>query len=32
MGGYPARGFFVDIGTPAGYYQFQHYLKESIKH
>jgi mannose-1-phosphate guanylyltransferase len=31
LGGYPARGFFVDIGTPAGYYQFQHHLKESIK-
>lgn len=28
LGGYPGRGFFVDIGTPAGYYQFQHYLKE----
>lgn len=28
LGGYPAEGFFVDIGTPAGYHQFQNYLRE----
>ncbi|MBN1260596.1 MAG: nucleotidyltransferase family protein [Anaerolineae bacterium] len=24
---YPAEGFFVDIGTPVGYAQFQHYME-----
>jgi len=28
LGGYPAEGFFVDIGTPTGYYKFLNYLKE----
>lgn len=28
LGGYPAQGFFVDIGTPAGYYRLQHRLQE----
>lgn len=27
LGGYPAQGFFVDIGTPAGYRHFQTYLQ-----
>lgn len=29
--GYPASGFFVDIGTPAGYRKFEHYIRE-IRH
>lgn len=24
---YPVEGFFVDIGTPAGYHRFQHYVE-----
>lgn len=28
LGGYAADGFFVDIGTPAGYHRFQEYLQE----
>ena len=28
LGGYPADGFFIDIGTPAGYNRFRNYLKE----
>jgi mannose-1-phosphate guanylyltransferase len=25
--GYPTDGFFIDIGTPAGYAEFQNYIK-----
>jgi len=29
LSGYFARGIFIDIGTPQGYYRFQGYLKDS---
>jgi NDP-sugar pyrophosphorylase family protein len=28
LGGYPAEGFFVDIGTPEGYRMFRNHLEE----
>jgi mannose-1-phosphate guanylyltransferase len=28
--GHPTEGFFVDIGTPAGYRRFQQYIKEGL--
>lgn len=29
LAGYISAGFFVDIGTPTGYYRFQHHMEES---
>jgi mannose-1-phosphate guanylyltransferase len=30
LGGYASDGFFVDIGTPAGYHRFQEHLQEEL--
>lgn len=29
LAGYPAEGYFVDIGTPEGFYKFEEHLKEA---
>lgn len=29
LAGYSAKGYFVDIGTPEGFYKFEEYLKEA---